>query len=140
MKNSIKLILISVMFFSFNIKKTEIYSLIVFEVNTDSIKSKAEINELLEFGNGFKSLTKEDNTKYIELRNYTCNFELEKNPLIGFQRAKRIYDILEKECQISRTKIHYIDITNRELIQAMGNKTCDNMSKTKNVGIKLEIH
>ena len=138
--NSFKIILASLLFINFNIKKTELKNIIVFKMHSDSIKSKDYIKEVISFGNEFKTLFKDDNSKYIELRNYTCKFELDKNALIGFQRAKKICDILEKECLIPRTKVHYIDVASRDLAEVMGKETCESMFKTKRVGIKLEVH
>jgi hypothetical protein len=136
---NLKMILAALLFINFNIKKTEIQNLIVFKLHSDSITKEAN-REIIAFGNEFKTIFKDDDSKYIELRNYTCNFELNKNALIGFKRAKKIYDILENECLIPRSKVHYIDISNRDLLGVMGKEQCESMMKTKRVGIKLEVH
>lgn len=125
---------------AFSFLKTEPQSIIKFKIYTDTICSKTDYERVVLFGKNFIKNDSIIKNSYIEIRNYTCDFELKNNPLIGFKRAKKIYDILEKESNVPRAKIHYIDLPSREGLQINGKIDCENMLKSKSVGVKLEIH
>ena len=144
--NKILIIFLILTSFSFigsqlNMKKNESQNIIKFKLYTDTLVSGNSVDEIVAIGNGFKKLLEIDPiNKRLELRNYTCGFELDKNPMIGFQRAKVIYDILEKKCKVPRKKIHYIDIESRDLVMLASKTICESMYKIKSVGIIIEIH
>jgi hypothetical protein len=98
----------------------------------DSVKT-----QLIKFGNAFLNLIKEDKDRYftIDLKNYTCSDELNKNKMIGFKRAKLIIDILEKECKIDRKKVRYIDIKGLDEIGRLSKTNCNDIIR----GVKIEI-
>jgi hypothetical protein len=126
-------------FSNFNRSKDEIQYFIKFKTYSDSIKTKSDFDEVVLFGKKFKNISLEHSDSYIQIRNYTYSFELNENPLIGFQRSKKIYDILERECLIPRSKIHYLDLPARDLALNFV-ETNDSLLKKRSVGIKLELH
>jgi hypothetical protein len=133
--------LILIVLLAFTKSKNEQVSFVKFKINSDSISSKKDSLVVIDFGEKFNNLDSLLKQKvFIVIRNYTCEFELESNAFIGFQRAKKIYDLLEKKCKIPRNKIHYVDLKGLEAIQIGGEKKCEHMKESKKVGVILEFH
>ncbi len=112
--------------------------IITFKKGTDIVDDSTK-KKIIALGKSYNFFSNDslsnDHYYQIDLWNFTCSDELDKDPMIGFKRAKKVIDILEKECGINRKNIRYIDEIARDKTRNAKFQHCEAMKR----GIQADI-